>query len=294
MKQPGAETAIRIFGSEVAVIHGEVQRYPSIETGGDLFGSFTHGGLPVVWLASGPGPAAVRQRLEFEQDARFRSMWQKELMERFALQYVGSWHSHHSIGLKVPSSGDIGAVQAYAERHQRRRYVEIIVTNEGGRIQLWPYLFPNAIDGRHVLVPLKPLIGVSPLRAHLGDREASFSGAAPAAMSAGRVVLPAGLRDELLRWQAQNPIAGGFDMEERDGKLLVVLPLEPELPECELMFVMTKQPERVVEAMVEDADGHRVNLRTMVDFERLQLGRDALTQLMAAARSAAWHAGTLR
>jgi hypothetical protein len=169
---------VYVFQSEVQAMAGEAKRFPDTETGGDLYGTFTHGNMPVIWLASGPGPKAKRSRNNFEQDVRFIDHWQSRLMEEFGLQYVGSWHSHHIIGLDHPSSGDVQAAKNYALNHGRRRTLEIIANHEGGRKQvtsLRPYFYPDAQLGGWVPGSLTTLRDESPLRTLLGVHEERFS-----------------------------------------------------------------------------------------------------------------------
>jgi hypothetical protein len=168
---------IYIYESEVQAIVGEAQRFPNSETGGDLFGTFTHGNMPVIWLASGPGPNAKHLPTHFEQDVRFTSEWQRRLMNEFGIQYVGSWHSHHKLSLNHPSGGDAEAARNYAVRHHRQRTLEIIANHEGRRLKtfLRPYFYPNAQEADWTPATFSTLTGESPLRARLGRDEAVFS-----------------------------------------------------------------------------------------------------------------------
>src|SRR3954454_2996245 len=84
-----------IYQSEINEIIRIARQWPRIETGGDLYGTFTHGGALAIWLVSGPGPAAAHQETQFSQDVAFTTESQRLMMTRFALQYIGSWHSHH-------------------------------------------------------------------------------------------------------------------------------------------------------------------------------------------------------
>ncbi len=77
--------------------------------------------MPVIWLTSGPGPKAKHLSTHFEQESAFTSDWQRRLMGHFGIQYIGSWHSHHTLSLNHPSSGDVKAAMAYAVRHGRQR-----------------------------------------------------------------------------------------------------------------------------------------------------------------------------
>lgn len=167
---------VHIFESEVRVIAEEACRNPNRETGGCLFGSFTHGNAPVVWLASGPAPGAVLRQTHFEQDPAFMTHWQNKLFYQYGLQYVGGWHSHHQLGLRAPSEGDLVSAQQYAVRHGRHKNVEMIVTLEGGAGEpsLWPYVFFDAQSGRCLTSSLRVIPGDSPLRTEV-QRQVGFS-----------------------------------------------------------------------------------------------------------------------
>lgn len=171
---------IRIFESELKAIIGEALRFPRTETGGDLYGSFTHGNLPVVWLASGPGPRARRSRAKFEQDTRFTTKWQRNLFEAYGIQYIGSWHSHHQLGLTQPSTGDIQAAQSYGRRHGRMKSMEILLSySKSGRIIPRVFFYadaPNAAQVGWLPGTFNLLDGESPVRSRLGQSIHEFSG----------------------------------------------------------------------------------------------------------------------
>ncbi|MBT3224231.1 MAG: hypothetical protein HN348_34620, partial [Proteobacteria bacterium] len=99
--------ALRIFASEIHAIVSEIRRYPHTETGGDLFGLWSHGGAPTVFLASLPGPGAIRQSHHFQQDPATHISLERLVWDYFGLQCVGLWHSHHRLGLEHLSRGDI-------------------------------------------------------------------------------------------------------------------------------------------------------------------------------------------
>lgn len=167
-KKPYAKPSVYIYDSEYRSMIQEVSKFQDMETGGDLFGTFTHGELPVIWLALGPGPNASRKRAEFQQDFVFTTEWQRYLMRDFGIQYIGSWHSHHKLGLSHPSQGDVHAVQSYANRHGRRRTLEIIAVYEGKDIKLNPFFYTDAQRGEYSEAEFKPMPGSSPIRERLG------------------------------------------------------------------------------------------------------------------------------
>lgn len=178
MSRSTTNARVYIYASEYKMIYAAAREFINDETGGDLYGTFTHGDMPIIWLASGPGPRVKRNRVHFEQDTSFTTTWQRQLMQAFGVQYIGSWHSHHSLSLREPSGGDREAARTYALNHNRRRTLEIIVTHERNNdTTLWFYYYPDAAReswqrAEQVLLP-----GVSPLRLQLdATEERQFSG----------------------------------------------------------------------------------------------------------------------
>lgn len=176
-KKTKTEAVVYIYESEIKAITAEAKQFPAIETGGDLFGTFTHGNMPIVWLASGPGPKARHYKGHFEQDTPFTTYWQRRLMGDFGIQYIGSWHSHHILSLLCPSAGDSKAAQRYALNHGRQRTVEIIVNLDGENslATLRPYYYPQAQKESWIPASFNLKAGESPLRERLGKDEPIFS-----------------------------------------------------------------------------------------------------------------------
>jgi hypothetical protein len=90
--------------------------------------------------------------------------------ERFGIQVVGLWHSHHRLGLRDLSSGDIRRTQGYSVRHNRPRYAEILTyleTVDGSeRLEtfLKPHVYDNAASGLSLPTRVVALPGISPVR----------------------------------------------------------------------------------------------------------------------------------
>ena len=190
MPRRNSDIRVQIYESEYRAIVAEARRLPQTETGGDLYGTFTHGSNPIICLASGPGPVVRHEQTHFEQDSRFTTFWESRLTRDFGLQYIGSWHSHHFLGLQEPSSGDVGAAQIYAQQHNRQTTLEIIVNHQlmgsmGRRDEqkfsttLRPYFYSdaqNARTERFILASFVSLAGVSPFRQQLDRNDlASFN-----------------------------------------------------------------------------------------------------------------------
>ncbi len=95
-----------IYRSEFDYISRCILDYPDIETGGQLFGFWTGTGIPVVLYAIGPGRDANHQVAFFNQDVDYLKRVGQQLIDTYALQHIGEWHSHHQLGLAHPSGHD--------------------------------------------------------------------------------------------------------------------------------------------------------------------------------------------
>lgn len=98
------------YESELEHMAACMAEHPNLETGGDLFGLWTHDGAPVVMLATGPGLRARHYATSFYQDAAFLENTHQDIHNRHGLVNLGGWHSHHHIGLDQPSGGDLQTV----------------------------------------------------------------------------------------------------------------------------------------------------------------------------------------
>ena len=182
----GREYKVFIYESEFFAMAYEAKRTPTTEIGGDLYGTFTHGAMPVIWLASGPGPHCQLNQMDFQQDVEFTTWWAKFLMQNYAVQYIGSWHSHHMLGLSRPSAGDVRAAKQYAERHHRQSTLEVIANHDSDELaargkrplttRLSAYFYPDVQVRPWVPARFQLMKGVSPLRERLKHDELAFGG----------------------------------------------------------------------------------------------------------------------
>jgi hypothetical protein len=162
---------------KVLIYTGEAERiaylavqYPDIETGGDLFGYWTHSGAPVVTYVIGPGVRSRHHATSFYQDERYLHDVGTELYDGHGLQHVGAWHSHHRLGLNQPSAGDLETVWSGMRARHWNRFLLLITTC--GDVQEAPVLqnyFLFTADHVHRL-RVQTLPGVSPLRDGRVDR----------------------------------------------------------------------------------------------------------------------------
>lgn len=117
-----------IYKSELDYISRCVLDYPNIETGGDLFGFWTHSGYPVIQYVIGPGPNANHQSTFFNQDGNYLSEIGNKLRETHGLQHIGEWHSHHQLGLAEPSGHDISTVCKAITQYNLSNFF-LVITN---------------------------------------------------------------------------------------------------------------------------------------------------------------------
>ncbi len=100
----------RIFRSELETMARHQASFAQLETGGELFGLWTHAGEPVIFVATGPGKNARHHGTSFYQDAEFLEACHHEA-HGHGLVHLGAWHSHHHIGLAQPSGGDLATAR---------------------------------------------------------------------------------------------------------------------------------------------------------------------------------------
>ncbi|MFN9112818.1 MAG: hypothetical protein ACK5XN_22365 [Bacteroidota bacterium] len=117
-----------IYKSELDYISRCTLDYPKIETGGDLFGFWTHSGYPVIQYVIGPGPNANHQSTFFNQDGNYLSEIGNKLRETHGLQHIGEWHSHHQLGLAEPSGHDISTVCKAIAQYNLSNFF-LVITN---------------------------------------------------------------------------------------------------------------------------------------------------------------------
>lgn len=164
-----------IYRSELERIRQWAGRFPDIETGGDLFGYFTHSGAPVACRAIGPGPRCRRSRTSFYQDEDYLLRQGVGLYRKHGLQHIGEWHSHHSLGLPHPSTGDLATVTRGLREQGWRRFVLGIISfkEPGARIESRFYVVRP--EGDYLPLRLAVLPGSSPIR-HLEPPQALPAG----------------------------------------------------------------------------------------------------------------------
>lgn len=165
--EPTTTPRVYVFASELERMADAMSPFPDTETGGTLFGYWTHSGAPVIHVATGPGPSARHQSTSFNQDANFMVACTSRLHEAYALVHAGEWHSHHRIGLRHPSGGDINTVWSGIDAHGWDRFLLMIGNFEpvraSNQVSIGAFLFDRrkrTVEEAEVII----LGGESPLR----------------------------------------------------------------------------------------------------------------------------------
>ena len=124
---------VSIFESELEVIAANAAAFGERESGGELYGYYDRNGDPVVMLATSPGPNARHFRYHFRQDIDWFRQAYDFLSSRYSLEYLGRYHSHHTIGLIEPSAGDVRSLCELARRNGIQNPLEVIVTHSASQ-----------------------------------------------------------------------------------------------------------------------------------------------------------------
>ena len=135
-----AETAV-IYQSELDYISRCILDYPCIETGGQLFGFWSASGTPIVVYAIGPGRRANHQITFFNQDLEYLTTLGRVLVDKYGLQHMGEWHSHHRLGLARPSGHDADTMVNSIRKGNLGRFLLCIGNCDGNSSVLNAFTF---------------------------------------------------------------------------------------------------------------------------------------------------------
>ena len=153
---------VLIYQSELDYMSQCILDMQHMETGGNLFGLQTPFGIPFIQYVVGPGPQAVHEYTHFRQDFRFLERNADNLVAEHALHHIGSWHSHHNLGLTEPSGGDSRSTFDGIRECGLQSFLLIIGNCRRGVSSVKPYRY--FADGRCELLRWVILPGVSPVR----------------------------------------------------------------------------------------------------------------------------------
>ena len=163
-----ADRAI-IYRSELDFVSRCILDRPDIETGGELFGFWTAGGIPVVLFAIGPGPNANHQATFFNQDIGYLEKVGHYLFDKYGLLHIGEWHSHHKLGLAQPSGHDADTMASSIANNHLGRFLMALgnCTDEASVLNAFEFVEGFGTDWRHVPWEIKEV--ESPFRKAIED-----------------------------------------------------------------------------------------------------------------------------
>ena len=121
----------------------EVYRHQHIETGGNLFGLWTTSGSAVIHVVPGPGKNCRRTTTSFHQDIEYMHRVGRFVNDNYMLCHIGEWHSHHSLSLNKPSTGDEQTVRRNFPQGVTKFLVIIANIRNRDTIVLSPYFFTD-------------------------------------------------------------------------------------------------------------------------------------------------------
>jgi hypothetical protein len=158
------KTKAFIYQREIEFISRCVLDYPNIETGGDLFGFWTHTGCPVIQYVIGPGKRANHQAAFFNQELEYLSEYGNVLRTTHGLQHIGQWHSHHQLGLAEPSHHDINTVCNAINQYRLGQFFLIIANIRSQSSTINGFLFRNTQNRQFDYAGWQVMEGESPIR----------------------------------------------------------------------------------------------------------------------------------
>lgn len=154
-----------IHRSELDFIGRCVLEYPTIETGGDLFGFWSNEGNAVIHYVIGPGQRTSRSETSFYQDIGYLKECGRVLNGRFGLEHIGAWHSHHRMSLYQPSLGDVHTMQnALKTKNPSRFIISICNIEKENSVSIGCFIFTANDHEPYGDCEWKILEGKSPLR----------------------------------------------------------------------------------------------------------------------------------
>ena len=121
----------------------EVYKHQHIETGGNLFGLWTTSGSAVIHVVLGPGKNCKRTTASFHQDIEYMKRVGRFVNDNYMLCHIGEWHSHHSLSLNIPSSGDEHTIRGNFPQGVTKFLVIIANIKNRDTIVLSPYFFTD-------------------------------------------------------------------------------------------------------------------------------------------------------
>lgn len=158
---------------EIDALSKYILDYPNIETGGQLFGYWTYDGKPVVLFVLGPGPNAKHQNTFFMQDLSYLRERAKVLKQKYGLDHVGEWHSHHQLGLDHPSGHDAHNISFNMRKLGYSKFLLCIGTCTDSTSSINAFMF-SSLRSDYERIPWKIKDIDSPFRKIIFQNEGPF------------------------------------------------------------------------------------------------------------------------
>lgn len=176
MRLNNAPSKIFIYESEMEFIARCVMDYPQLETGGDLFGLWTKDGFPVIHYAIGPGRLAEHNAAHFNQDVEYLRECGFLLNNKFRMEHLGAWHSHHRMELSEPSTGDVHTMKTAMYSGNFSRFIISICNIEQEDVAINGFLFSNESPYDYTPCNWEIIDDISPVRENLEKKKDSLLG----------------------------------------------------------------------------------------------------------------------
>ena len=134
-----------IYRGELEYISRCILDYPNIETGGNLFGFYTTFRIPVIQYVLGPGKNSKHDPTHFKQDEFFFNTNADMLINEHALHHIGTWHSHHKLGINHPSGGDVDSILYGMKEDGLEAFLLVIgnIDKKGTSANAYSFFLPN-------------------------------------------------------------------------------------------------------------------------------------------------------
>jgi hypothetical protein len=155
---------------EIDVLSRYILDYPHIETGGQLFGYWTYDGKPVVLFVLGPGQNAGHYNTFFMQDLQYLKECAKLLKQKYGLDHVGEWHSHHQLGLARPSGHDANNIATNMRKLGYKKFLLCIGTCTDTSSMINAFMFDSS-KPNYESIPWKIKDIESPFRTIIGQND---------------------------------------------------------------------------------------------------------------------------
>jgi len=156
---------IFIYESELDFATRCVMDFPHQETGGDFFGLWTREGYPVIQFVTGPGKNVERTHSHFNQDVEYLKSCGRLLNNKYGLEHIGAWHSHHKMKLSEPSPGDVHTMRTALRGTAFSRFIiSICNIDRHDEVFFNGFLFTRENINNYKLCNWMILEGASPVR----------------------------------------------------------------------------------------------------------------------------------